>query len=222
MSEHTNISGVFPHLHVSADMVPRRTESGIGALMSWADRLWLITYPSNPGYGSGTGLYTIDADLQMTRREESVVGVYANRFVHMATDQMVIGPHVVDPDGNVRTIEALVPHRLTATVDHLHDPGMLYFLTMEGLFFECDMETLECEELCDLKVELALPEGMWPHFKGAHSSGERVVVCNNSYEERDYLGEHAAGRLAEWDGETWMTLPCHRTSPPPVAKQSTS
>ncbi len=207
MSEHTNISGVFPHLHVRADIVPRRTEAGIGALMPWADRLWLITYPSNPNSGSGTGLYTIDANLKMTKREESVVGVYANRFVHPQTNQMIIGPHIVDPDGGVRTIEALVPHRLTATMDHLYDPGrMIYFLTMEGLFFECDVATLKCEQLWDLKGELALPEGMWPHYKGAHTGMGRVVVCNNSYDERDFLGKHAAGRLAEWDGEMWRTI----------------
>ena len=202
-----SVSGVFPHLHVNADMVPRRTEAGIGALIPWADRLWMITYPSNPGSGSGNGLYTIDANLTMTEREESVVGVYANRFVHSATDQMIIGPHIVDPDGNVRTIEALVPHRLTATMDHLYDTGkMVYFLTMEGLLFECNVETLHCEQLWDLKGELALPEGMWPHYKGGHTSMGRVVVCNNSYDERDYLGKHAAGRLAQWDGEMWITI----------------
>ncbi|NLO06001.1 MAG: hypothetical protein GX131_09275, partial [candidate division WS1 bacterium] len=155
MPDHTNISGVFPHLHVTADMVPRRTEAGIGALMPWADRLWMITYPSNPKSGSGTGLYTIDANLKMTKREESVIGVYANRFIHMKTDQMIIGPHIIDPDANVRTIDALAPHRLTATMDHLYDPGnMVYFLTMEGLFFECNVETLACEQLFDLKGEL--------------------------------------------------------------------
>ncbi len=207
MTDHANINGVFPHLHVTADIVPRRTEAGIGALMPWADRLWMITYPSNPNSGSGTGLYEVLPDLTMNRRPESVVGVYANRLVHSATDQMIIGPHIVDPDGDVRTIDALVPHRLTATMDHLYDPKrMVYFLTMEGLLFECDVETLACERLWDLKGELALPEGMWPHFKGAHTAMGRVVVCNNSYDERDYLGKQRAGRLAEWDGEMWRTI----------------
>jgi len=33
-----NINGVFPHLAVVAEHIPR-TETGIGALMPWADRL---------------------------------------------------------------------------------------------------------------------------------------------------------------------------------------
>ncbi len=207
MSEPINIGGVFPHLHVTADMTPRRSEAGIGALMPWADRLWMVTYPSNPNSGSGTGLYEIMPDLTIRKRPESVVGVYANRLIHTGTDQVVIGPHVIDPTGEVRTIEALVPHRLTATMDHLYDPQrMAYFLTMEGLLFEVDMQTLAAEQLWDLKGELALPPGMWPHYKGAHTGMGRVVVCNNSYDERDYLGKQAAGRLAEWDGEMWRTI----------------
>jgi len=33
-------------------------------------------------------------------------------------------------------------------------------------------------------------------------------VANNSYDERDYLGESFAGRLAEWDGKSdkWIIL----------------
>ncbi len=202
-----NIGGVFPHLHVTADMVPRRSEAGIGALMPWADRLWMITYPSNRISGSGTGLYEVMPDLTMRRRPESVVGTYANRLLHAGTDQVVIGPHVIDPDGEVRTIEPLVEHRLTATMDHLYDPKrMAYFLTMEGLLFEVDMDTLACGLLWDLTGELALPDGAWPHFKGGHTAMGRVVVCNNTYDEPEYLGKRRAGRLAEWDGEMWRII----------------
>lgn len=207
MSQKTSVSGIFPHLHVMADLVPQRTEAGIGALMPWADRLWLVTYPSNPSSGSGTGLYQITPDLEMTRRPESVVGVYANRLVHHESDQMIIGPHVIDADGNVRTIEAIQRARLTATMRHLTDPeNLVYFLGMEGEFFEVDVHTLEATELFDLTRELDMPEGMWPHFKGGHTQQGRVVVCNNSYDEPEYLGQRSAGRLAEWDGETWTVL----------------
>ena len=50
-----NISGVLPSLHVKADLVPRRSEAGIGALMPWADRLWIITYPSTGTAAQGPG-----------------------------------------------------------------------------------------------------------------------------------------------------------------------
>ncbi len=202
-----NISGVLPSLHVKADLVPRRSEAGIGALMPWADRLWMITYPSNRNSGSGTGLYEIDESLTMRKRPESVVGTYANRLVHSASDQMIIGPHIIDAEGGLRTIEPLVEHRLTATMDHLEEPERLvYFLTMEALFFETDVKTLETRLLFDLKKELAMPEGASPHFKGGHTSEGRVVVANNTYDEPEFLGERAGGRLAEWDGATWTIL----------------
>ena len=37
------VSGVFPGLAMVADHSPR-TEAGTGALMPWADRLWIVTY----------------------------------------------------------------------------------------------------------------------------------------------------------------------------------
>jgi len=33
-----------------------------------------------------------------------------------------------------------------------------------------------------------------------------VVVANNTYDERDFKGELAGGRLAEWDGKQWTIL----------------
>ena len=33
-----------------------------------------------------------------------------------------------------------------------------------------------------------------------------MVVANNSYDERDFTGAEAAGRLAEWDGENWTII----------------
>lgn len=205
--QRTVISGVFPHLHVTADLLPRRSEAGIGALMPWADRLWFVTYPSNPGSGSGTGLYQVDPDLNLTKRPESVVGTFANRLVHAESHQAIIGPHLIDVQGNVRTVEAVQHVRLTATMRHLHDPAhKVYFLGMEGEFFEVDVHSLRANELCDLKHELDLPAGMWPHFKGGHTCQDRVVVCNNSWDEPEFLGQRRAGRLAEWDGHSWTVL----------------
>ena len=39
-----SISGVIPTLAVKAKHLPARSETGIGALMPWADRLWFVTY----------------------------------------------------------------------------------------------------------------------------------------------------------------------------------
>jgi hypothetical protein len=201
-----NISGVIPSLTVKAGLGPPRSESGIGALMPWAGKLWLVSYVSHKsGSGSGTGLYEIDENLNMQKRPESVVGTYANRMIHPQSNQLIIGPHIIDAKGNVRTIKAIQDHRLTATMEHLEDPkNKVYFLTMEGLLFEVDVNTLEAKQLFDLVRELEITKGV--HFKGGHTSNSRVVVANNTYMESDFEGTSADGRLAEWDGEKWTIL----------------
>jgi len=203
-----SMSGVCPSLAVTADMVPARSECGIGALIPWANKLWLISYVSHKaGTGSGTGLYEIDENLVMRRRPESLVGTYANRMIHPASNQAIIGPHLIDTDGNVRTIAEFKDHRLTATMEHLEDPkNKAYFLTMEGLLFEADVHTLKTRRLFDLVKELALPKGAAPHFKGGHCSNRRIVVANNSYDDNDYAGKWASGRLAEYLNGKWTIL----------------
>jgi len=37
------IGGVVPSLAFTAEHLPVRTETGIGALMPWADRLWAVS-----------------------------------------------------------------------------------------------------------------------------------------------------------------------------------
>jgi hypothetical protein len=199
------ISGVVPRLAVKADHIPR-SETGIGALMPWADRLWMVTYVAHTRKtGGGTGLFSIDDDLQLTKHPASVVGTYANRLVHKESNQLFIGPHVIDVEGNVRTIDALVDVRLTATARHLTDEaGKVYVLGMEGEFFEVDVHTLEVTRLYDLLEELGVHD--YPHFKDMYTRHGRVVVVNNSYYDKDFLAGHSDGRLAEWDGHTWTVL----------------
>ena len=202
-------SGVMPHLTVRGENDhAARTETGIGALMPWAGRLWMISYVAHLSpSGGGTGLWTIDADFTRTMHPESIVGTYANRMVHAPSVQLIIGPHVIDVDGNVRTIREFGEHRLTATMRHLTDPdNKVYFLSMEGLLFEVDVHTLAVTELFDLMTELDISPDAYGHFKGGHTAAGRVVVANNTYEDRDFLGEVMDGRLAEWDGTTWTVL----------------
>jgi len=201
-----SISGVIPSLSVKADLTSVRSESGIGALMPWANKLWLVSYVSHKaGSGSGTGLYEIDENLTMRKHPESVVGTYANRMIHAPSNQLIIGPHVIDTESNVRTIKEIQEHRLTATMEHLEDRvNRVYFLTMEGLLLEVDVNTLKAEQLFDLNKELDIPSKT--HFKGAHTSNSRVVVANNTYDESDFEGTTASGRLAEWDGTKWTIL----------------
>lgn len=200
------IDGVMPHLTVSAPGVGSRSETGIGALIPWADRLWAVGYVAHVA-GDGIGLYEIGPDLAMTRHPESVTGTFANRLVHWETNQAIIGPHVIDADRNVRTIPTLRNQRLAATMRHLTEPKTrVYFLTMEGLLFDVDLATLDARQVANLVEELKLPKDAQPHFKAAHTAQGRVVVANNTYEEAEYLGRRRAGRLAEWDGRTWTIL----------------
>jgi hypothetical protein len=213
MSAHVNISGVFPHLAVKAGHLPQRTETGIGALMPWADRLWFVTYVAHKSpSGSGTGLFCVADDLTLTKHPESVVGTYANRMIHQASNQLIIGPHVIDMEGHVRTFNDLVDIRITATARHLTDPEhLVYMLGMEGELFEADVQSLECRQIADLMQELnpasqADPSYSVLHMKGAYSAHGRLVVANNTYGNEDHLGTAARGRLAEWDGSTWTIL----------------
>lgn len=202
------VSGVFPSLTMTANHHPR-TEAGTGALMPWADRLWIITYVAHlSSSGSGTGLYEIDNNLAIKKHPESIVGTYANRLIHAQSMQLSIGPYLIDTLGNVRLIKEFSNHRIAATMTHLKDPqNMLYFLAMEGDFFEVNVHTLEVKKLFQLMDELKEPVGSKPHFKSGFTAHGRVVVCNNSYNAKDFNGEWNAGRLAEWDGEgEWKIL----------------
>jgi hypothetical protein len=201
-----NVGGVFPDLAMVAGHSPR-TEAGIGAMVPWANRLWLVTYVAHmKRTGSGTGLYEIDETMTLRKRPESVVGTYANRLIHGPSNQLIIGPHIIDTLGNVRTIDGVKDHRLAATMEHLTDNNKVYFLAMEGQFFEVDVHTLETKELFNLMDELNEPKGSKPHFKSAFTHHGRVVVANNSYNTKDYNGQQRAGRLAEWDGKKWTVL----------------
>ncbi len=190
-----------PNLGVKADTGPLRSESGIGALMPWADALWAVTYNSHTyKTGTGLGLYRIDENLNIERIHVSN-GTYANRLVHKQSNQLIIGPYVIDMAGKFRVIEALVNDRLTATMTHLADPAnRVYMLSMEGMFYEMDVSTLKPTLLYDLVKELDIRKP--PHFKGGFTGQGRVVVANNTYttwNERE-------GRLAEWDGKQWTIL----------------
>ncbi len=196
--------GVVPDLCLKADLGPPRSECGVGALMAWADRLWAISYVSSlRNSGVGTGLYEIDDNMRITKRPESRTGVYTNRFVHYPSNQLIIGPHVIDAERRVRTIERL-DMRITSTMAHLEDPdNMVYMLGMEGEFFEMNVHTLECRRLFDLVKELKLP---FVHFKAGYCGFGRVVVADNSYDNEEFAGKRQAGVLAEWDGNRWTIL----------------
>ncbi|MCU0978906.1 MAG: hypothetical protein MUF25_07025 [Pirellulaceae bacterium] len=113
-------SGIYPHLAYFNE----QGECGTGAVVPWAERLWLITYgPHLPG-GSSDKLYEIDASLAMAVRPESIGGTPANRMIHRESRQLFIGPYAIDAQRNVRAIPYKTMYgRHTANMRHLTDPA---------------------------------------------------------------------------------------------------
>jgi hypothetical protein len=192
----------IPNVGVKADNVATRTECGIGALMPWADGLYLVTYNSHKkATGTGLGLYRLDDRLKPELLHLHN-GTHANRMVHHESNQCIIGPYVIDSAGKWRFIEAFEDHRLTSTMRHLTDPAnRVYFQTMEGLLFEMDITTLKTTLLFDVVKEMKISQP--PHFKGGYTAQNRVVVTNNGFYG---YGDDQAG-LFEWEGgKSWKRL----------------
>jgi hypothetical protein len=212
-----NISGVYPHLcaytYEPGEVPPEISECGIGALVPWADRLWMITYAAHRPKGSSHKLYSIDQDKNLTIHPESVGGTPAARMIHTESNQLLLGHYVIDAEGSIRVISPeVMPGRLTAIARHLsHPETMVYYVDMEGMVYEANVHTLEVTKL------FHKPVPGW-HAKGAYTSQGRLVMSNNgehpafkNAEEHFLVEDHPenperAGVLAEWDGETWSIL----------------
>jgi hypothetical protein len=211
------ISGIYPHLAVFNDKGgPQDRECGIGAIVPWADRLWLITYPPHKRTGSPDKLYEIDDQLRVTVRPESVGGTHAGRMIHKETQQLIIGPYVIDDQRRVRAIDQTkdFPARITAFARHLVDPAnKVYVFDMEGPIWELDVHTLEHARL------FVKPVPGW-HGKGAYTGQGHLIIANNGTTRTPDLdaltweapestwskGPEDAGALAEYDGETWTIV----------------
>jgi hypothetical protein len=205
-----NVSGVFPSLAQIGDFGPPRSELGVGSLMPWNGFLYVQNYNSHKAHsGSGVSLRRVALDLTMEVVPETlgIDGTYTNRFIHYQTGTLVLGPHVISPDHEIRTVPELVPERICGTSRHLTKPDThVYVLTMEGEVYELDLLSLECRLVWDLNEELDT-EGEWKvHYKDCYTAFGRFVVCSNEYGEEEWAGEQARGRLAEFDGTQWRIL----------------
>src|ERR1044071_5250108 len=72
------ISGIYPHLA----FFNSQGECGTGAVVPWADRLWVVTCSPHSPRGSDDKLYEIDAALNVTIRPETIGGTPANRVIY--------------------------------------------------------------------------------------------------------------------------------------------
>ncbi len=216
--KHLKISGVYPHLTAfnEGDGIPcdgrvgNGIEIGIGAVVPWAGKLWMITYSPHCPQGSSDKLYAIDEKLNMEIRPESVGGTPACRMIHRESEQLIIGPYLIDKTGKVRVIHpSKMPGRLTAVARHLKDPAnKVYFHDMEGALYEANVHTLDVNKL------YSYPIPGW-HGKGGYTSQGKLVRANNGERQNWNLNapdlqvggppknDEEMGVLASWDGNTW-------------------
>ena len=211
------ISGIYPHLAYYND----EAECGTGAVVPWAGRLWVITYGPHLPNGSSDKLYEITPDLRQIVRPESVGGTPANRLIHAESQQLFIGPYVIDTTRRVRVIPySEAPGRLTGTARHLTQPAeKVYTATMEEGFYEVDVTSLQTTTLYqDANATRARhentsinPQGnLLPgaHGKGLYSGQGVLVYSNNGEASEAALKQFdiESGVLAEWDGEDWKVI----------------
>ncbi len=217
IAEPLRVSGIYPHLAVFNDTgTVQDNECGIGAVVPWAGKLWLITYPPHRRTGSADKLYSIDARMQMTIHPESVGGTHAGRMIHWESQQLIIGPYFIDAKGGIRSVDQTknFPARITAVARHLSDPAnKVYMVDMEGPVWEVDVHTLEPRRLFVKSVP------GW-HAKGAYTSQGRLIMANNGERRTNDLanltwelpesewskGPEDAGALAEFDGKAWTIV----------------
>ncbi len=198
-----SVSGIYPSLAYFNN----EGECGTGAVVPWADRLWVITYAPHMPKGSSDKLYEITPDLLATVRPESVGGTPANRLIHRESQQLFIGPYAIDAQRAVRVMPPTQMFgRHTGTARHLTDPAnKVYYATMEEGIYEVDVHTLAPTTLwADEQVK----EGRHADLPGYHGKGfymgqGRVIYANNGDHAKEALSDPTvpSGILAEWDGK---------------------
>ena len=214
------VSGIYPGLAYYNN----EGECGTGAVVPWAGRLWVITYGPHLPLGSSDKLYEITPNLEQITREESIGGTPANRMIHKESNQLFIGPYVIDENRNVKVIPYTeMQGRLTGNARHLFNPaGMIYYGTMEEGFYEVDVNSLKVTELykdgnnakgnrvdhndTDVNPENAMLPGA--HGKGLYSGQGVLVYSNNGEASQQALTKFdiEAGALAEWNGKDWKVV----------------
>ncbi len=139
-------------------------------------------------------------------------------MIHTESNQLFIGPYVIDANGKVRVIpSSKMPGRLTGMARSLNDPAnKILYATMEQGFYEVDVHTLDVKTLFK-DGNLMKKEGaksyesdmlLGVHGKGFYS-GQGVYVYSNNGEAGDKAlvdPKIEAGSLSEWDGKEWKLI----------------
>ncbi|HJN13724.1 MAG TPA: discoidin domain-containing protein [Pirellulaceae bacterium] len=199
-------SGVYPHLTMRND----EGECGTGAVVPWQGSLWVITYaPHKPG-GSSDKLYEITPDVKQRILDGSVGGTPANRMIHRESNQLLIGPYVIDSNRKTRVILPSVMYgRLTGNARHLTDPAnKVYYATMEEGLYEVDVNSLAVKCLIRDGNGGAPKTGVVSklpgyHGKGLYSGQNHLIYANNGDRDPRVKVDPTipSGALATWQGK---------------------
>ena len=199
-------SGIYPHLA----SFNGQGECGTGAVVSWSDRLWWITYSPHMPDGSDDKLYAANQELDFFMYRGSVGGTPANRMIHRESKQLLIGPYLIDSAGRIRVLPPRVLRgRLTGNARHLTDPeNKVYYATMEEGFYEVDVRSLATTELFADANNIKDGGGeLLPgyHGKGLYA-GQGVLVYANNGEKGERARTGPTCALAPWpSGREWAT-----------------
>lgn len=208
------VSGIYPSLAYFNE----EGECGTGAVVPWANNLWVITYGPHKPFGSTDKLYQITPSLKEITRKESIGGTPANRMIHNESNQLFIGPYAIDKKGNVRVIPISdMPGRLTGMSRSISDPAnKVMIATMEEGIYEVDVHSLKVntwfKDGNTLKKEGAptyhgtILQGA--HGKGFYSGQGRYFFANNGENtpEAKINPRTRAGVLGEYDGKSWKQI----------------
>lgn len=210
------ISGVYPHLTTySHARINGKygfgNECGIGAIVPWQGKLYMVNYAAHEPKGSEHKLYIVDENKNMEIYPGSVGGTPAARMIHAESNQLLIGHYLIDAKGNIRTISIkTMPGRITAIARHLEDPeNKVYYYDMEGMLYEANVNTLEVTKL----YHNPLPG--W-HGKGGYTAQGKLVLANNGeagenpkhwqVPVEEQKGPEKYGVLAEYDGKEFTVV----------------
>lgn len=197
------IAGTYPHLA----MFNQEGECGTGAVVPWADRLWVVTYGPHQPMGSSDRLYEITPSLEQIIRPESIGGTPANRMIHRESSQLFIGPYAIHTSGVVRAIPYQRMYgRPTGTARHLTDASnKVVYATMEEGIYSVNVHSLAVETLWTDEQIKGERKAHLPgyHGKGFYSAQGHYIYANNGEHGREALTNPAtpSGVLAEWNGQ---------------------
>ncbi len=185
----------------------RATSAVRGPVVPWAGKLWWVSYSPHMPRGSDDKLYAADKSLDLFHWTGSVGGTPANRMIHRESQQLLIGPYLINDEGKIRVIPpSVMPGRLTGNARHLTDPEhLVYYATMEEGFYSVDVNSLQVTQLFpDANFTTNDAGDLLPgyHGKGLYSGQGVLVYANNGEKSAAAMTrpDIASGALAEWSG----------------------